>query len=123
MNTKNKFTAVCIAFTLSFGCAVQAFSSPMGVLVIVENETPENLDPANATNSTVNQLLIGVYDTLVQFSAGETAVSPRLATDWNVSDDGLTYTFNLRGDAVFHDGTPLTVRCRPVGVAISQGRS
>jgi peptide/nickel transport system substrate-binding protein len=80
----------------------------MGVLVIVENETPENLDPANATNSTVNQLLIGVYDTLVQFSAGETAVSPRLATDWNVSDDGLTYTFNLRGDAVFHDGTPLT---------------
>ena len=64
-------------------------ATPSGVLVIVENETPENLDPANATNSTVNQLTIGVYDTLVQFSAGETTVTPRVAESWSVSDDGL----------------------------------
>lgn len=85
-----------------------ALAEPSGVLVIAENETPENLDPANATNSTVNQLLVGVYDTLVQFTAGETSVTPRLATEWTVSDDGLTYTFTLRDDVVFHDGTPLT---------------
>ncbi len=81
---------------------------PSGVLVIVENETPENLDPANATNSTVNQLVIGVYDTLVQFSAGETTVTPRIATDWSVSENGLEYTFSLRDDATFHDGSALT---------------
>jgi len=85
-----------------------ALAEPSGVLVIAENETPENLDPANATNSTVNQLLVGVYDTLVQFTAGETTVTPRLATEWTVSDDGLTYTFTLRDDVVFHDGSPLT---------------
>jgi peptide/nickel transport system substrate-binding protein len=85
-----------------------AFAQPSGVLVIAENETPENLDPANAVNSTINQLLIGVYDTLVQFTAGELEVSPRLATAWSVSDDGLTYTFALRDDVTFHDGTPLT---------------
>ena len=79
-----------------------------GVLVIVENETPENLDPANATNSTVNQLTIGIYDTLVQFTAGETSVTPRVATDWSVTDDGLEYTFNLRDDVLFHDGSKLT---------------
>ena len=79
-----------------------------GVLVIVENETPENLDPANATNSTVNQLTIGIYDTLVQFTAGETAVTPRVAESWSVSDDGLEYTFNLRDDVTFHDGSALT---------------
>ncbi|WP_417307832.1 ABC transporter substrate-binding protein [Devosia sp.] len=85
-----------------------ALADPSGVLVIAENETPENLDPANATNSTVNQLLIGVYDALVQFKAGETSVSPRLATEWEVSDDGLSYTFTLRDDVTFHDGSPMT---------------
>ena len=68
-------------------------AAPSGVLVIVENETPENLDPANAINSTVNQLTIGLYDTLVQFTAGETTVTPRVAQGWSVSDDGLEYTF------------------------------
>lgn len=85
-----------------------AMAQPSGTLVIADNETPENLDPANATNSTVNQLLIGVYDALVQFTAGETQVSPRIATDWQVSEDGLSYTFTLRDDVKFHDGTPLT---------------
>ena len=33
---------------------------------------------------------------------------PELATDWSVSDDGLTWTMTIRDDAVFHDGTPLT---------------
>lgn len=97
--------AIAALMTLPVGPAV---AEPSGVLVIAENETPENLDPANATNSTVNQLLVGVYDTLVQFTPGEVTVSPRLATDWEISDDGLTYTFALRDDVVFHDGSRLT---------------
>ncbi len=97
--------AVPAAILLAGGIALAA---PSGVLVIVENETPENLDPANATNSTVDQLVTGPYDTLVQFTAGETSVTPRLATDWSVSEDGLEYTLNLREGVVFHDGSPLT---------------
>lgn len=85
-----------------------AFAAPSGTLVIAENETPENLDPANATNSTVDQLLIGVYDALVQFKAGATEPAPQLAKSWTISDDGLTYTFTLRDDVVFHDGSKLT---------------
>lgn len=92
-----------VAFTASM-----AVAEPAGVLVIAENETPENLDPANATNSTVDQLLIGVYDTLVQFTAGETEVTPRVAESWTISDDGLVYTFTLRDGVMFHDGSPLT---------------
>ncbi len=33
---------------------------------------------------------------------------PGIATDWQVSDDGLTWTFTIRDNAVFHDGTPVT---------------
>lgn len=93
---------------LSIAIPGLAFAGVSGTLIIAENETPENLDPANATNSTVNQLLVGVYDSLVQFNAGETTVSPQLATNWEASDDGLNYTFTLRDDVKFHDGTPLS---------------
>lgn len=96
------------ASIFAISTAAPALAEPSGVLIIAENETPENLDPANATNSTVNQLVLGVYDTLVQFPAGQTSVEPRLATEWNISEDGKTYTFSLREDVTFHDGSPLT---------------
>ena len=98
------FTALSVSLAIPF----TATADVAGTLIIAENETPENLDPANATNSTVNQLLVGVYDALVQFKAGETSVSPQLATDWQVSDDGLQYTFNIRSDVKFHDGSSMT---------------
>ena len=105
--TKHLTQAVSV---IALGLALPniVLADPSGTLIIAENETPENLDPANATNSTVNQLLVGVYDALVQFEAGETSVSPQLAIKWSVSDDGLTYTFTLRDGVTFHDGTPLT---------------
>ncbi len=108
MKLKLLSTTLIGALAAGLFAASPAAAAPSGVLVIVENETPENLDPANATNSTVNQLTIGIYDTLVQFTAGETTVTPRVAESWSVSDDGLEYTFNLRNDVTFHDGSPLT---------------
>ena len=100
-----RFCAVLLA---SVSVPAAALAAPSGTLVIADNETPENLDPANASNSTVDELLIGAYDALVQFTAGETTVSPRLAKSWEISADGLTYTFHLRDDVLFHDGTKLT---------------
>ena len=52
---------------LCFPAAV--LGGPSGTLVIAENLSPENLDPANSQNSTVDQLMLGLYDTLVQFTA------------------------------------------------------
>ncbi|MDG1936263.1 MAG: ABC transporter substrate-binding protein [Paracoccaceae bacterium] len=108
MKLSSILTKALSLLALSLALPGLALADASGTLIIAENETPENLDPANATNSTVNQLLVGVYDTLVQFKAGETAVSPQLATDWMASDDGLKYTFTLRDDVTFHDGTQMT---------------
>jgi peptide/nickel transport system substrate-binding protein len=108
MNICKILASAFTAFSVSVVVPFTAVADVSGTLIIAENETPENLDPANATNSTVNQLLVGVYDALVQFKAGETSVSPQLATDWQVSENGLQYTFNLRDDVKFHDGSSLT---------------
>lgn len=63
------------------------------------------LDPANAEDA--DSILINgyIYEGLVKLESG--APSAALAASWIVSDDGLTYTFNLRPGVVFQDGTPL----------------
>lgn len=48
-----------------------------------------------------------IYDYLVDISA-DNQIAPRLATEWQVSDDGLTYVFILAEGVTFHDGSPFT---------------
>lgn len=52
-----------------------------------------------------------VYENLVRYvvdASGAASYQPGVATDWSMSDDGLTYTFNLREDAKWADGSDLT---------------
>ncbi len=54
------------------------------------------------------QITTSAYEGLVRYEYGAgVAIEPALATAWTVSDDGLTYTFTLRDDVVFADGTPM----------------
>ncbi len=71
---------------------------------------PTNLDIRNQSGSALDQLLIGnVYEGLVARNE-KNQVSPSLAESWDVSKDGLHYTFHLRKDAVFSNGHKLTAK-------------
>jgi len=48
-----------------------------------------------------------IQEGLVRMSSDGVTVEPLLATDWTISEDGLTYTFNLVPGVVFSDGTPV----------------
>ncbi|MGY2002773.1 ABC transporter substrate-binding protein [Blastococcus sp. SYSU DS1024] len=75
------------------------------VLVAAVSAQPDQLDPHVTSAYPSFQVLENVYDTLVVPNAQDLTMEPSLATDWEVSDDGLTWTFNLREDVTFHDGT------------------
>jgi len=64
-------------------------------------------DPAKGSDEASSAALANLYDTLV-FPTSSGTLQPDLATSWNVSSDGLTYTFNLRSGVTFHNGDPLT---------------
>lgn len=64
------------------------------------------LDPAKATDYADSQLMFNVYDTLV-WSNSEGTIVPLLAESWTTSEDGTLYTFKLRDDVKFHDGSAL----------------
>jgi peptide/nickel transport system substrate-binding protein len=66
---------------------------------------PSGIDPHVNASSELGIPLTSVYDTLVYKTPGGEFV-PGLAEKWEVSDDGLAYTFHLRPGVTFHDGTP-----------------
>ena len=68
---------------------------------------PPTLDPHLTTDATSAQIIIEVFGGLVTIDR-DLNVVPDLAEDWDVSSDGLVYTFYLRPDATFHDGRPVT---------------
>jgi peptide/nickel transport system substrate-binding protein len=51
---------------------------------------------------------MSIYDQLIRVSADGISLEPALAESWDISDDGLTYTFHLRPNVSFSDGTPMT---------------
>ena len=68
---------------------------------------PTTFDPATVEDGTTIDLLQNVFEGLVQWSTDNKLV-PCLAERWDVSKDGLTYTFHLRKGAQFQDGAPVT---------------
>ena len=81
---------------------------------------PESLDPAWAYDTASGEVIFNVYETLL-FPKKDTTTDfvPMLATSWDVSPDGLTYTFHIRQGVKFHDGQDLT----PQDVAYSLWRA
>ena len=69
---------------------------------------PATMDPALAAEASSGLLARQVFDGLLQYREGSSDVEPGLATQWQVSRDGLTWSFRLREGVRFHDGTPLS---------------
>ncbi|MEQ6378019.1 ABC transporter substrate-binding protein [Bacillaceae bacterium S4-13-58] len=72
------------------------------------NQDIPHLDPHGSAANTSFRVTYMLYDRLVTYDGTSTEPQPQLAKDWDISDDGLTYTFYLQEDATFHDGTPVT---------------
>ncbi len=68
---------------------------------------PDTLDPHTTSGTLTFQVVRSFYDTLVEPNA-EGRIVPALAESWNVSDNNLTWTFNLREGVTFHNGDTLT---------------
>lgn len=118
---KTRFTLsslfLLIAALLAFGS--MAIAQDEKVLVIGHAESTDSLDPARGYTQTTGFILKAAYQTLVTFpddSASE--LLPELATDWTISEDGLTYTFTIAEGKNFASGNPIT----PADVVFSFNR-
>lgn len=76
-----------------------------GTLVFGRGGDSTSLDPSRTTEGETFKVTKNVFETLLEFEDEGTAVEPGLAKEWDVSDDGLEYTFELEEGITFHDGT------------------
>jgi len=68
---------------------------------------PRSLDPAFSTDVPSGEMIAMLFDNLTQFDASGRLV-PGIAERWEADTSGAVYTFHLRPNAAFHDGTPIT---------------
>jgi peptide/nickel transport system substrate-binding protein len=96
------------ATTSTDGSSTAAGGDSAATLNVGLASVPASLDFTATGGSAIYQALVGnVYEGLVALDEnGE--IQPLLATDWTISEDGLTYSFTLREGVTFHDGTPFT---------------
>jgi peptide/nickel transport system substrate-binding protein len=101
-----KIAAILIASALFAGCTAKEPAATRTIsndVVIGFSSVPAHFDPLNGFSNGVQIL----YSALVQTDADMNVV-PDLAESYTVSEDALTYTFTLRKDVLFSDGTPVT---------------
>lgn len=102
-------TVLAIVVTLSSGLVVSAQAQREGGELIFGNPTdPDFWDPHRVTAAQSLEILWLLYDTLTIMDWDAATVTPHIATSWDISDDGKTYTFHLRDDVYFHSGRHMT---------------
>ena len=91
----------CAAALMAGGAAAKS-----DIIVAMQLEPP-HLDPTSAAAGAIDSVLYAnVFEGLTRFM-GDGSVVPGLAKSWEISEDGLTYTFTLQEDVTFHDGTTM----------------
>src|SRR5918995_2638897 len=101
-------TLVSIALLLAtclVTLGVAGAGSGRGTLVFAGASDPTYLDPALVSDGESFRITEQIYEGLVQLVPGKTSIKPELATKTTLSRDGRTYTFTLRRNIKFHDGT------------------
>jgi oligopeptide transport system substrate-binding protein len=81
---------------------------PRADIVIVNGAEPESLDPAIASGQPDQRVVRNLFEGLTRLDPQTAAPKPALAERWDISPDGITYTFHLRSNAVWSTGEPIT---------------
>ena len=103
------YRLICITALLlstSTGCRSPASDHPPGYLVVGIESNPLQLDPRYSTDANSVRISNLIYNSLLRADE-RSQLQPELAENWRMLDD-RTYLFNLRKQATFHNGRPLT---------------
>ena len=87
--------------------AASAKSGPM-IWRVGNGTEPQDLDPHIVTGVPEHKILMALFEGLLSENPKDLSPEPGIAERWEISPDGLTYTFHLRAGAQWSDGVPIT---------------
>ncbi len=101
---------IAVPSLLTVGLLAFASAAPAATksLVFCSEGSPAGFDIGQYTSGTDNDAAEPIYNRLAEFERGQTSVVPALATRWDISADGLEYTFHLREGVKFHENKTFT---------------
>ncbi|MCY9278442.1 ABC transporter substrate-binding protein [Bacillus haynesii] len=114
---KKKSWLICLGMILSvsaflMGCSGNESGKNDGganggkdTLIIGRGGDSTSLDPITTTEGEAFKVTINMFETLLNYGEQDTTLKEGLAVKWDASDDGMTYTLELRKGVKFHDGT------------------
>lgn len=107
---KRILTAALVALILPLSPAPIQAATPADTLVVAwVFDDIISLDPQEMFEISTFEVVGNTYDTLVMFDLDDTSqLHGLIAESWEVSEDGLTYTFKIRPEMQFHSGNPVT---------------
>lgn len=112
MKRSISFRPTLLALVLATNFPVAHAAVPKDMLVIGKAADPQTLDPAVTIDNNDWTVTYPSYQRLVQYKTdgdkGSTDVEGDLASSWKASDDQKEWTFTLKDNAKFADGTPVT---------------
>ena len=88
--------------------AVPGEPSVGGSVAVGISQDLDNLDPHKAVNAGTNEVLFNIFEGLMKASP-EGGVIPAVASEYQMAEDGMSYTFTLRDGVKFHNGNPVTM--------------
>ena len=105
-------SVVLVALVTALGVAGCGSNDSSGgdtgtIRIAYADQIAGGLDPATFYSVEGDDMILGVYETLLTYEPDSTELAPSLAKSWEVSPDGKTYTFELQDGVTFHDGTPM----------------
>ena len=104
--THKMLKPVALAVALFCGLCAPAFADQTSISVGMALEPP-NLDPTGGAAAAIDEVVYAnIFEGLTRF-APDGSIKPALAKSWDVSPDGLTYTFHLHDGVTFHDGSSM----------------
>lgn len=93
----------CLKKETAVGAALQSKT-----LLIGNGAEPADLDPHIAVAYTDYNILVALFEGLTVIDEATSKPLPGAAERWDISEDGLTYTFHLRGNGLWSNGDPVT---------------
>ena len=97
-----------VAILGSIGWALNRGQLPPADFTFINGTEVKSLDPAIVTGQPENRMINALFEGLTSWNAKTLKPEPGVAERWDVSEDLLTYTFHLRKDAKWSDGSPVT---------------
>jgi oligopeptide transport system substrate-binding protein len=103
--SRARFIFCLVVCVLISSCARR---EPPAEVTIINGAEPESLDPAIITGQPEFRVVIGLFEGLTRLDPKTARPIPGLAQSWEISPDGLIYTFHLRTNLVWSTGEPIT---------------